>query len=145
VNHQPILGTAARWASWDLSLLVAAGSLAISLIPVYSREYSAMVLLLLVLWCFRKLHLKSARWLLFLLCDFLVNTATVVRRVVEPKSVARHHQDLWDATIGGHECWLLLAIGCLLVWAVREQRREDLALLETQPLIQPSVIQPMPA
>jgi hypothetical protein len=111
--------------SYDLSLLVAAASLALGLVPAYAREYSAVVLLLLVLWCFRNFHLNSARWLLALLCDFLVNTSAVVRHSTRLAAIAAHNENLWDGTIGGHECWILVAIGGLLVWAVHERRHED--------------------
>jgi hypothetical protein len=117
--------------SYDLSLLVAAASLALGLVPAYAREYSAVVLLPLVLWCFRNFHLKSARWLLLLLCDFLVNTGALMRQIPRLASIAAHNQNLWDGTIGGHECWILVAIGGLLVWAVHERCYEDRAQAST--------------
>jgi hypothetical protein len=107
---------------YDGTLLTAAGCLALGLLPVYSRVYSAVVLLPLVLWCFRQLHLKSAKWLLFLLCDFLLNTSAMLRHPERLVAIASHNQNLWDGTIGGHTCWLLLLIGVLLTWAAREQR-----------------------
>jgi hypothetical protein len=108
---------------YDGALLTAAGSLALGLLPVYSRVYSAVVLLPLVLWCFRQLHLKSAKWLLFLLSDFLLNTSAVLRHPEKLVAIASRNQNLWDGTIGGHTCWLLLLMGILLVWAAREQRQ----------------------
>ena len=111
-------------ARGDLPLLVAAGSLMLGMLAVYTRVYSALVLLPLVLWCFRNLNLSSARWMLVLLCDFLLNTSAIVRRSPRLQQIARRSPRLWDATIGGHTCWLLLAIGILLVVVMHRQRLE---------------------
>jgi hypothetical protein len=113
-----------RWAQTrglDLPLLVAAGCLALGLLPSYTRVYAAIVLLPLILWCFTHLEFRSARWLLLLLSDFLVNTSALVRKLGEKAGVIAHAPRLWDLTIGGHTCWLLLAIGILLPWAARQQ------------------------
>jgi hypothetical protein len=117
-----------RGRPFDLLLLVPAGCLALGLLPSYSRMYAAIVLLPLVLWCFRHLHLRSARWMLLLLSDFLVNTSAVVRLVGSRFGLIAPHHRLWDFTLGGHTCWLLLAVGVLLVWAIREQTAEDARL-----------------
>ena len=108
----------------DLSLLVAAGCLALGLLPSYSRVYSAIVLLPLVFWCFHHLQFKSARWILLLLADFLLNTSAIVRLIGEKLGLIARAPRLWDFTIGGHTCWLLLAVGCLLVYAVYQQTGE---------------------
>jgi len=113
---------------FDLPLLIPAGCLALGLLPSYSRMYAAIVLLPLVLWCFRHLHLRSARWMLLLLSDFLVNTSAIVRLAGSRFGLIAPRHRLWDLTIGGHTCWLLLAVGVLLVWAVREQTAEDARL-----------------
>jgi hypothetical protein len=110
----------------DLPLLVAAGALALGLLPVYSRIYSALALLPLVLWCFGHLRLSSARWLLVLLCDFLVNSSAIVRRLGQMSEFATREPRLWDFSVGGHTCWLMLAIGLLLVKAMHQQRHEML-------------------
>ena len=107
-----------------LPLLVAAGCLTLGLLPSYSRVYSAIVLLPLVFWCFQHLRFKSARWLLLLLSAFLLNTSAIVRLVATKAGWVSRAPRLWDFTIGGHTCWLLLAIGCLLVYAVHQQTRE---------------------
>ncbi len=111
--------------SLGLPMLIAAGCLTLGLLPSYSRMYSAIVLLPLVLWCFRHLHLRSARWLMLLLLDFLVNTSALVRICGQKAGLISHSPRLWDLTIGGHTCWLLLAIGCLLVYAVYQQTADD--------------------
>ena len=109
----------------DLSLLVAAGCLALGLLPSYSRVYSAIILLPLVFWCFHHLRFRSARWMLLLLGDFLLNTSAIVRLTGEKFGLIEHAPRLWDFTIGGHTCWLLLAVGCLLVYAVYQQTGDD--------------------
>lgn len=109
----------------DLPLLVAAGSLALGLLPIYSRVYSAIVLLPLALWCFGHLRFSSARWLLLLLADFLLNTSAITRKIGEATGVIEKLPRLWTLTVGGHTCWLLLGIGCLLVQAVHQQRGES--------------------
>jgi len=108
-----------------LPLLVPAGCLALGLLPSYSRVYAAVVLLPLVLWCFHHLRFSSARWLLLLLSDFLINSSAITRIVGTQVGVIADAPRLWDLTIGGHTCWLLLAIGVLLTYAVREQTEED--------------------
>lgn len=110
----------------DLRLLVAAGSLTLGLLPVYSRIYSAIVLLPLVLWCFRHLRFAAAKWLLALLCGFLVNSSAIVRAFFSHSRFALDMPRTWDATVGGHVCWLLLVIGALLTWAMKQQSREAL-------------------
>ncbi len=113
----------------EMPLLVASGCLALGLLPSYSRMYAAIVLLPLVLWCFQHLRFSSARWLLVLLSDFLLNTSAIVRYLGYRADVIFYNHRLWDLTIGGHTCWLLLAIGCLLVYAAGQQSREDAARL----------------
>ncbi|MBB5056543.1 hypothetical protein HDF16_001228 [Granulicella aggregans] len=106
---------------YGLPLLVAAGCLALGLLPSYTRMYAAIVLLPLILWCFTHLHFSSARWLLFLLSDFLLNTSAIVRKLGETVGIIVRSPRLWDLTLGGHTCWILLAIGIVLLWAMREQ------------------------
>lgn len=107
----------------NTQLLVAAGIMALGLLPVYSRIYSAIILLPLALWCFRHLRLTSGRWLLFLLCGFLANTSAILRYPAFIEPIAARAPRLWDATLGGHTCWLLLIIGILLIRAAHEQRQ----------------------
>jgi hypothetical protein len=109
----------------DLPLLVAAGCLALGLLPSYSRVYSAIVLLPLVFWCFHHLQFRSARWLLLLLSDFLLNTSAIVRLAAAKAGIISRAPRLWDFTIGGHTCWLLLSVGCLLVYAVYQQTGDN--------------------
>ncbi len=117
----------------EMPLLAAGGIMALGLLPVYSRIYSAIVLLPLVLWCFRHLRFESARWLLFLLCGFLANTSALLRRPAFVQAIAARAPRLWDATVGGHTCWLLLAIGILLIRAAAEQTTsQDQAANENQ-------------
>jgi hypothetical protein len=104
-----------------LPLLVAAGCLALGLLPSYTRMYAAVVLLPLILWCFTHLQLSSARWLLFLLSDFLLNSSAIVRKLGEANGIIARSPRLWDLTLGGHTCWILLAIGIMLLWAMRQQ------------------------
>jgi hypothetical protein len=106
---------------YGLPLLVAAGCLTLGLLPSYTRMYAAIVLLPLILWCFTHLQFSSARWLLLLLSDFLLNTSAIVRKFGEEAGIILRSPRLWDLTLGGHTCWILLAIGILLLWAVRQQ------------------------
>jgi hypothetical protein len=106
---------------FGLPLLVAAGCLSLGLLPSYTRMYAAIVLLPLILWCFTHLQFSSARWLLLLLSDFLLNTSAIVRKLGEADGIIARSPRLWDLTLGGHTCWILLAIGILLLWAVRQQ------------------------
>ena len=109
----------------DLTLLVASGCLALGLLPSYSRVYSAIVLLPLVFWCFHHLQFRSARWMLLLLADFLLNTSAIVRLAAEKAGLVSRAPRLWDFTIGGHTCWLLLGVGCLLIYAIYQQTGDD--------------------
>lgn len=111
--------------TFDLPLLVAGGCLALGLLPSYTRVYAAVVLLPLALWCLTHLQLSSARWIMLLLSDFLVNTSAVVRLIGEKAGLVTRNPRLWDLTIGGHTCWILLAIGVLLPLAVRQQIGEE--------------------
>jgi hypothetical protein len=104
-----------------LRFLVASGCLALGLLPSYTRVYSAVVVLPLALWCMTHLRLSAARWIMLLLSDFLVNSSAIVRKLGEAAGVISYRHRLWDLTLGGHTCWLLLAIGLLLPLAVRQQ------------------------
>ncbi len=117
--------TRGHGAGMGMPLLVPSGCLALGLLPSYSRVYAAIVLLPLVLWCFQHLRFSAARWLLLLLADFLLNTSAIARLVGAKTGVIAYAPRLWDFTIGGHTCWLLLAIGGLLIYAVRQQTEED--------------------
>lgn len=109
--------------NFDLPLLIAAGCLALGLLPSYTRVYAAVVLLPLALWCLTHLQLSAARCIMLLLSDFLLNTSAIIRLLGEKAEVINHNPRAWDFTIGGHTCWLLLGIGFLLPLAVRQQIR----------------------
>lgn len=124
-DHAPSGQTLGQGGRMGMPLLVPSGCLALGLLPSYSRVYAAIVLLPLVLWCFQHLRFSAARWLLLLLSDFLLNTSAIARLVGSRIGVIARAHRLWDFTIGGHTCWLLLAIGGLLIYAVRQQTEED--------------------
>ena len=132
---------AERHGVLHLPLLVAAGCLALGLLPSYTRMYAAVVLLPLILWSFTHLQFRSARWLLLLLSDFLLNTSAVVRRIGDATGAIVASPRLWNFTLGGHTCWILLAIGILLLWAVRQQTGED--ILESSSSGQSAVPNPL--
>jgi hypothetical protein len=115
-----------------LALLLASSLLALGLLPVYSRVYSAIVLLPLLAWCLLHLRFTSARWLLLLMAIFSFNSSSLLRKLHTKQAVGAMVPDrLWDATLGGHTCWILLAIGLVLLWAVRQQYRQESALTAT--------------
>ena len=109
-----------RMPSLDEHLLRLSSLLVIGLLPIYQRYYSAILLLVPVLWAFRNLALPRARWILALCTIFLVNTSVLFR--VLDLDQASHNpitHTLVQAFIEAHVCWLLLAIATLLVLALR--------------------------
>ncbi|HMH15230.1 MAG TPA: glycosyltransferase family 87 protein [Edaphobacter sp.] len=110
-NHSP------SCAALDQHILQIATLLAIGLIPFYQRFYSAMIVLLPVLWAFRALsyptHRARSRWVLTLSSVFLINTAAIfARSPLLPSLTTRSHL-LTNLALGPHLCWLLLLLAIL--------------------------------
>ena len=100
--------------AFDRRLLAVASLLVLGLLPFYQRYYSAILLLPAILWAFRNLSCPAARWTLALSAVFLVNTEALLRDRL-------HNADHGIAAIvlGPHLCWVVLALTCILVAALR--------------------------
>jgi hypothetical protein len=109
----------------DRHLLLLSSLLTLGLLPFYQRFYSAIVLLLPVLWALRNLKSpatkKYARWILALCSVFLVNSSVVLRLhgVVSDPS-----HPLTEIFLSPHLCWILLAL-CLLLLLTQKQTRHS--------------------
>jgi Glycosyltransferase family 87 len=89
----------------------------IGLLPVYQRYYMAVLLLIPLVWAFRNLERRTARWVIGLCAVFLVNSGVLAQRVGLVRGLAAHHPHLANIFAGPHLCWLLLGMACLLVHA----------------------------
>ena len=105
----------------DHRILLLSTLLTLGLLPFYQRFYSAIVLLLPVLWALRNLNTpatkKYARWIFALCSVFLVNTS-VVPRLYGVLSDPNH--PLTEIFLTPHLCWLLLALPLLLLQTQRQ-------------------------
>ncbi len=95
----------------------------IGLLPIYQRYYMAALLLIPLVWAFRNLEQRAARWVIAFCAVFLVNTKVLLQRIGLVRSLAVHHPHLANIFAGPHLCWLLLGMACLLVNALRSQSR----------------------
>ena len=111
-------------ASLDQHILQIAALLLIGLIPFYQRYYSAMIVLLPVLWALRTFSQPSSRTtrrlVLVLSSLFLINTEAIFTRFLLPSLTVRFHL-LTNFILGPHLCWLLLLLATLLLTAVLRQ------------------------
>jgi len=103
----------------DLNLLSISTLLAIGLLPFYQRFYSAMILLLPVVWAIRNLAQPRSRWILAACCLFLANTSVLPRRLGIHLPSAGPLRIVMDSLLMSHLCWLLFALSLLLLNALR--------------------------
>jgi len=103
----------------DISLLRVATLLIIGLLPFYQRYYSAIVVLLPILWAFRNLSQPRARWLLLLCSTFLINTEALLQATGTFVAISAHLPFVADAIIGPHLCWIILLLAIVLVKMLR--------------------------
>ncbi|HEY6413328.1 MAG TPA: glycosyltransferase family 87 protein [Edaphobacter sp.] len=110
-------------------ILQIAALLAIGLIPFYQRYYSAMVLLLPILWAFRSLSQSpsrsSARWVLALSSIFLINTEAIFSRSSFLPTLTARFPLLTSLALGPHLCWLLLLLAIILLATSAQQNSID--------------------
>ncbi|HEY6374889.1 MAG TPA: glycosyltransferase family 87 protein [Edaphobacter sp.] len=95
----------------------------IGLLPVYQRYYMAVLLLIPLVWAFRNLEQRAAKWTAGLCAVFLVNTGVLLQRIGLVRGLAVHHPHLANILAGPHVCWLLLGMAFLLLRALRSQGR----------------------
>jgi hypothetical protein len=93
--------------------------LVIGLLPVYQRYYTAILLVPAILWAFRNLSQNTARWTLALSAVFLINTEALLRTTGIDDALVHHLPTLTEAVLGPHLCWLVLALACILLLALR--------------------------
>jgi Glycosyltransferase family 87 len=112
-------------AALSQHLLQIATLLAIGLLPFYQRYYSAMIVLLPVLWAFRTLsqptYRTRSRWILALSSVFLINTEAIFARSRLLPSLTIRFPLLTNLVLGPHLCWLLLLLAILLLTTSRHQ------------------------
>ena len=108
-------------ADLDEHLLHLSSLLTIGLLPTYQRYYSAVLLLIPVLWAFRNLKTTQARWLLALCSVFLVNTSVIPKMLGLINNLSH---PVRDTLIGAHVCWILLLIAMFQIWILRSLNRE---------------------
>ena len=112
-------------AALDQHILQIAALLAIGLIPFYQRYYSAMIVLLPVLWAFRTLSQPicriASRWVLALSSIFLINTEAFFARSLQLSSLTTHFPLLTNRILRPHLCWLLLSLAIILLTTSRRQ------------------------
>jgi Glycosyltransferase family 87 len=109
----------------DHHLLRIATLLAISILPFYQRYYSAMILLIPILWAFRSLSTPAFRraslWTLALSSVFLINTEAIFARSPLLPALTLRLSFLTNFLVGPHLCWLLFALAILLLATLRQQ------------------------
>jgi hypothetical protein len=99
----------------DRQLLTLATILTIGLLPFYQRFYSAILLLIPILWALRNLGRPTAHWTLTITAIFLFNTSVLPRRL------NLHPNWLLDLTLIPHLNWLLLILSLILLGAMKTQ------------------------
>ncbi len=112
-------------AALDQHILQLATLLVIGLLPFYQRYYSAIIVILPILWTLRTLHQPAARvtrrWVLILSSIFLVNTEAIFSRSSLLPFLTIRFPLLTNLIIGPHLCWLLLALAIILLTSSRRQ------------------------
>ncbi len=112
-------------AALDQHILQIAALLVIGLIPFYQRYYSAMIVLLPVLWAFRTLSQPTcriaSRLVLALSSIFLINTEAFFARSLQLPSLTTHFPLLTNRVLGPHLCWLLLSLAIILLTTSRRE------------------------
>jgi hypothetical protein len=109
----------------DQHILQIATLLVIGLLPFYQRYYSAMIVLLPILWAFRTLYHPASRatqrWVLILSTIFLINIEAIFSRSSLLPFLTIHFPLLTNLILGPHLCWLLLLLAILLLAASRKE------------------------
>jgi hypothetical protein len=103
-------------ARLDEHLLRISALLTIGLLPTYQRFYSAILVLIPILWTLRNLNSPRARWLLAFCSIFLVNASVLPKML---GLINDYSHPFKDTLLGAHVCWVLLLISSLLVWTLR--------------------------
>ena len=110
----------------DEHLLRIATLFLIGMYPVYQRFYSAMLLLIPVLWALRLLSRppepdssRIIRWTakatLAIAALFLVNSEVLLQQTSLVPAGSYNLPLIANAFLGPHLCWILLCLGCLLL------------------------------
>ena len=130
--------SAPRAVDTDEHLLRIATLFLIGILPVYQRFYSAILLLVPVLWALRQLTRpldpggsriirRTAQATLTIAALFLVNSEVLLQRTPLVAAGSHHLPLIANALLGPHLCWLLLALGCLLMTSLSAESRPKLA------------------
>jgi hypothetical protein len=116
-------------AALDRHILQIATLLTIGLLPFYQRYYSAMILLLPILWTFRMLsqptYRATSRWVLALSSIFLINTEAIFARSPRFPALATRFPILINFAFGPHLCWLLLLLAIILLTTSRRRDSDN--------------------
>ncbi len=105
----------------DFQLQSISTLLVIGLLPVYQRYYVAILLIPAILWAFRNLATRTARWLLALSAVFLANTEAFLRTAHIDDAIGRHLPIFTEAFLGPHLCWLIFTLACILLITLYRQ------------------------
>ena len=131
--------------SLDEHLLRIAALLLIGIFPFYQRFYSAILLLIPVLWAIRQLSppyeptrrptlYLTAQATLVIAALFLFNSEVLLQQTPLVPAGSHHLSLIANAFLGPHLCWLLLALGCLLMASLSAESRPKLASSEPSSL-----------
>ncbi len=129
---------APRVIDTDEHLLRVATLFIIGILPFYQRFYSAILLLIPVLWAFRQLSRPSepacsriirimAHATLAIATLFLVNTEVLIQQTPLVPGGSYNLPFIANAFLGPHLCWLLLCLACLLLAALSAESHQKLA------------------
>ena len=120
ISNHPASG-----AILDQHILQIAALLSIGMLPFYQRYYSAMIVLLPILWALRTLSHPTSRatrrWVLILSSIFLINTEAIFSRSSLLPSLTIRFPLLTNLALGPHLCLLLLLLSILLLTATRNK------------------------
>lgn len=123
----------------DEHLLRIATLFVLGILPFYQRFYSAILLLIPLLWSFRQLSRPpeparrriiriTAQATFAIAALFLVNTEVLIQKTRFVPAGAHNLPLVANAFLGPHLNWLLLCLGCLLVAALSAESRPKPAL-----------------
>ena len=120
ISNQPPSGEAL-----DQHILQIAALLLIGLLPFYQRYYSAMIVLLTILWALRTISHPTSRptqrWVLILSSIFLINIEAIFSRSSLLPFLTVRLPLLTNLILGPHLCWLLLLLAIVLLTASRHK------------------------
>ena len=119
-------------------VLLSMSTLAVlSLLPVYHRFYDSFLLVFPLTWCLQNIYdrgHRAARTAIVLMVPFLVPGGSLLEQVQGRVPTALAHSWVWECIAMPHQIWLLLVLGCLLLWRMASEDRASWRLEGTPSL-----------